>query len=456
MTSEPLDYPIASETNAVAGGVIIDALYLTTVDGRVFDIRNFCVETIIHEDLFSNVMMGHCLMVDSASFINQLPIRGTEFLTAVFRTPNFTETIGRSFYVTGLQQRQFVSTDREISYILSFVSMEGIRDNVTPLFKRFSGKTDAVVKTLYEDYLATPRFYGAANRATTTLLATSIDHSSSVSFLPTGWSPFKCINWVAARSLKTPSSAPTHLFFESNKAFYFASINELIEQQVGAKRIFAEYIYSPNAAAITRNNQGFTYTKPEIDRQYGVVEEMKPFDQFELLREQDYGFLSNKLITHDIVTKEYKEFGYDHYQAHRQYPHLEDVTKQKNTQTTALGVPRSTDAFRSVRAKHFKLFNDSTDPRFELWAQARNSLLYELSRNSIQIVVPGRTDIEVGKVINFLYPKGQDKNDNTVAELEFDPLYSGLYLITSIKHSFALDKHLMVMEIAKDSFAAGV
>jgi hypothetical protein len=71
----------------------------------------------------------------------------------------------------------------------------------------------------------------------------------------------------------------------------------------------------------------------------------------------------------------------------------------------------------------------------------------------MNITVPGRTDVEVGRLLYFLYPSlgGKAESDNTSSELQQDKLYSGYYLITAINHRINRHEHSMTMEIVKDS-----
>jgi hypothetical protein len=78
--------------------------------------------------------------------------------------------------------------------------------------------------------------------------------------------------------------------------------------------------------------------------------------------------------------------------------------------------------------------------------------MYELSGMKIEVEVPGRTDIEVGLLVNFLYPKNIDKNSQDLLEDVLDPYMSGLYMITAIRHEFVLNKHIMYLELVKDSY----
>lgn len=98
------------------------------------------------------------------------------------------------------------------------------------------------------------------------------------------------------------------------------------------------------------------------------------------------------------------------------------------------------------------MFEENKDPMYETWVARRNSLMYEASNLRISIEVPGRTDIEVGKVIDVFIPKSIAKSEGKNFNELLDPYLSGRYLITSIRHQFMMNKHEMILEIMKDSF----
>jgi hypothetical protein len=82
----------------------------------------------------------------------------------------------------------------------------------------------------------------------------------------------------------------------------------------------------------------------------------------------------------------------------------------------------------------------------------RNSLLYEAQTSRYVIEVHGRTDIEVGKIIQCNIPKSIAKDERTSFDDVLDPQLSGKYLITHIRHEFMLGQHIMLLEIMKDSY----
>ena len=84
---------------------------------------------------------------------------------------------------------------------------------------------------------------------------------------------------------------------------------------------------------------------------------------------------------------------------------------------------------------------------FQTWMPQRNSLLTQMNQWKIYIDVAGRSDIEVGRLVNFLYPKMK-----TSDKFEIDPQMSGLYMVTAVKHAVTRQEYTMTLELTKDSF----
>ena len=76
--------------------------------------------------------------------------------------------------------------------------------------------------------------------------------------------------------------------------------------------------------------------------------------------------------------------------------------------------------------------------------------------NTFEIDLPGRTDIEVGKLIKLAYPNAGDKPMDATYDDIVDPLLTGPYLITAIKHKFDSVRHTMKVEIVKNGLAASL
>lgn len=442
-----------------SGDVVIDELYITKGDVNV-SIKNFSPRFVIFEDMFTNFLSGELTIVDAGELIKILNFNGTEFLTINFRTPTTSAGIKRSFIIYALKDRMMSSTNREETYVLLFTSPENVLNNTLTISKQYSGKTDTIVKKIFNNYLKKPRIVdGKETKGETPLFVTDAPHRTDITFVAPYWSPTKAINYVAARSIGKKYKAPNFLFYETTRGFYFTSLEFLIAEQLKRGGIFATYVYSPTMKMI-QDPSSFTFQFPEIAKQYSLVKTISPFTYFDVLQGQNMGYFSSFMYTHDIVLKEFRQFTYNHYKNYQEYYFMEDYkasgnniseSKGKNTRPFSKDTPASAFTSTHLRTKQYKLFDNFVDPQYQTWVQQRTSLLSQISSFKLHIQVSGRSDLEVGKLIYFVYPQAHTSGEYE-AEFKIDKKISGVYMITAIKHVVTPASYEVVMEISKDSF----
>jgi hypothetical protein len=69
----------------------------------------------------------------------------------------------------------------------------------------------------------------------------------------------------------------------------------------------------------------------------------------------------------------------------------------------------------------------------------------------VTVVVSGRTDYTVGQKVLLEMTEAEVLDTTDTLESEEDMLFSGYYLIGSIKHTVNREKHTCTMELIKDS-----
>ena len=103
----------------------------------------------------------------------------------------------------------------------------------------------------------------------------------------------------------------------------------------------------------------------------------------------------------------------------------------------------------------FTNFKDNVNERMPDVYGNRLSHMIELSNFKLSITVPGRTDVEAGAVITINYPDSKPISENKKSRNNNDPVYSGDYIITAVRHKINPLRHTMVLEIVKDSLEVG-
>lgn len=402
----------------------------------------------LFEDIFSNVMTGSATFVDSGNTLSSINFTGDDYITFSFRTPTFLDSsIKKTFYITSVYNRTPGEGETAEQVTFDFISIEARKNKLTLISKKFTGGTDTIIKKIFSEYLETERILGNPDTKNTVKYPEQT-LASRATFVAPYWTPFKILNWLAARSFETTTSEPNFLFFESNKCFYFKSISSLTQQYKQTNNIFSNYIFSPqNNVRISDEERRYTFSRPTLSRDFSLVTKMSPFKMFDVFKSHDSGHFASKIINVDFTLKSMKEATFDYIENFNRFNHLE----KENYPLFSNKLQRSPSSYTSVFFKKFKTHLESSEPYTEKWSLQRNSLIHDLFSFKHEIEVPGRTDIEVGNIINFLYPKSGIATSQETEAIQYDKTISGIYVITAISHNFTPSKHTMVLEIAKDS-----
>lgn len=452
------------------GSILVEEFSLLTDKGLEFDLKTYIVQLSIFEDIFANVLSGMAVITDNNNLVGSVPIIGREILTIRVRVPGFKATISRSFYVYSVENRNPTSNDRQQTYQLNFMSIEGVVDNVTYISKKYTGPTDKIAENIFNEFLQVPRLWKkeypfpsglsknnsflvpewskAAPRENLNTLAIAGNRpfKSKVTWVVPMWTPFKALNWLANRSIDGSNKGPNTLFWESSQGFYFSSMDAIFENQKDIKNR-KMFFYGLDEAAIQQINekQGMENT---LGKGYEKVEEVTIPQITDMIKSQDYGHFASNMHVLDIVKKEYKEYIFDYASNFEDFKHLDGVRPAFNVNT-----PRSFYSYKTFRPKHNKLFNDYEDPKYEDWVTQRTSLMYDYSNLRVVITVPGYCDMEAGEVVNFYYPRMGEKGPGAEVNDLIDPYLSGSYLVVAVRHMISESKYRMKIELVKESLA---
>jgi len=438
-----------------AGEVRIEELKLITSGNDIIDLNEFLVELNIFEDIFTNYMYGTIVLTDSRNLIDKFNIHGEELLNVKLRTPTFADNavIRKTFRVFRLSDREIVRDTNTQNFVLHFVSQEVFYDVLLPIFVAREGVISDVVGDLFSDFIATSRNFDISeanaeikeNDRPTELIIIN-ETSNKIKFVSPGWSPFKCINWLASKSISKDGQAKNFIFFESNKSFYFGTIESLFRQASENNNYIGRYRIA--ASNIRENEQ-----EQNINRELFLAKEVSMIETTDYIKNYTNGYLANRLVYLDVLNKEYKLIDYDH---------VTDFEKQYHTSgdgkkaTPIFGKDTFRNAATSISfyPKNPKLFDGVPDNISEKMGEIygnRLSSMLELTNIKMNITINGRTDIEAGRMLYFEYPAlGAREQGDTSDDMQ-DKQYSGYYLITAIHHKVNKLEHMMTCEIVKDS-----
>ena len=471
------------------GDVIINQLLLNTISSDTpLDLKPFLMEFHLYEDIFSPTLSGSVIIRDSLNLIGKLPIVGDEVLTVDIQTPwgelggydannigkfDPINKIQKSFSVYAIKDRK-LNNDREQYYQLFFCSLEASTDNVVKLCQKYEGTTDEIAAKIFEDNMQSLRiftnkqvFENFSEGAKTEFFIADTPHESMITFVAPMWTPIQCLNWLAKRSIGSKFKSPTFMFFETTKAFYFASIESLVGRQLENNDIYSSFVYNTNLDNLS--------TVSALTKGFQTVEALQFLTNLDVIQGQDLGHFASTVHSFDMVKKDYKTYYYDHGFNYKKYTHMEDGTYDAATGVYSMPAPTDTpdnkkpykmifpiNVLRSSDNKPFVATvnpgvldstEDSIDLRPEDFIAQRNSALMDITTLRLQITVPGRTDAEVGRLIKLFYPSVGEKTQDSSEAVVWDKFLTGIYMITAIHHQITPLRHTMYMEISKDSYA---
>lgn len=441
--------PDASEGLQTAGDITIDELVLIRSDGAEMDIRTLLGEFNLFEDMFKNGLYGNILLLDAGNFVSKFPIVGNEYIRVLMKTPTLSQRIYKTFKIYSITDRMLIQDTGTQSYILHFCSSELFIDMLSPIYGNYSGKVGELVEKIYKENIAIPRNTGETNDETPLVIFGEPDNE--ITFTSPGWHATHCINWLASRSIAKDYKSPSFLFYETTQAFYFANVEALLGESAKSKSFYREYIYSANNR--TNNPDEIRYSK-NVDEEYKKVEELEVVETFNEFKNSANGYYANRLITLDLFTKKYETFDYDHVASYPDYKHMEDIAGGGKSPMES-NTLRSPASFVQFYPRHEGLFNDKPNnvgDIIEKTLPQRVSVVNELTNFKIVVTVPGRTDAEVGSVVYLAYPDARPRDESDKTSRGEDPLFSGFYMVTAIRHKITLLKHMMIMELVKDSY----
>lgn len=429
--------------------VIIERLSLISSTNTITPLLDFLVELSIYEDINSNVLTGHLILSDSRGLIDKLPIIGDELLSIKITTPTFTQSIEKTFRTYRISDRTIVRDNNTQTYILHFSSIELFYDVSLPLYLPFSGRIQDVVERIYLDFISTSREYEISNNdskiqeidsITPLLLLNEIENK--VKYVSPGWTPFKNLNWLASKSIAKDETASSFLFWESNKAFYFGSIEYLMKE--GINRSIGTY--TPTVSGLY-NESGTV----DHNREKFILSDLKIVENFDQIKNLTNGYLASSVIDVDVYNREYNVIQYDYVEQYKNQFHTSGDGIKSIPLFLKDGIrnPSYLQDFRVRNSALYNSFPDNVDQKMKDYYGNRRSSLIELTNMKLNATIPGRTDIEVGMSMTIKYPAMNGIDTKTDEGL--DRMYSGNYLITAINHRINRINHRMSIECVKDS-----
>ena len=450
---------------------------------KAIELTNFMINFILHESIFHNCLVAEMSIGDSANLIGSTPFTGGEIVTVKFRSPhledNPSNVIQQSFIVSGITNRNF-KEDREQFYILKLISFEGYKDQTVNISKRFTGTPRDIFQEIYDDFIQEPKYINGSGAQVPYGALEFLDQGDlpfirqDFCFIANYWTPFRCMNYLARQTAPNSSGKklmPNVMYFQSNKRHYVVSLSRLTRFYKSQRICYDEFSYIPELDNdfMTNANErrpaigGFRYTSPFVSKKYNSITNLSVPRYADGLLDQMSGYLGNLTVGFDMIKRQpyHMEFDYTPSQPERRkqnknvipdgYDDFEHITDETPLREKVISNPRNKI---NVRIGASNIWSDREfgyDSQHFINTAYRSSALSELNRLAIKVTVPGRTDVDLGMLVNLNFPSSTEKTDTPDIDQIIDKRMSGLYTITGIKHNINYAEHNMELTVVRDS-----
>ena len=408
-----------------AGDVSLEEVALHTLNGQSANITAQVISAEVYEDLFSPFMTVSIVVRESVDYINVFPFIGEEYVKLKISTPNIDKPIEGKFYIYKITDRQYTK-DREVMYTIKGISEEYLYDVNKKLSQTFKGNCGEIALNLFQK--------AGLNTAKTAFIEKT---SNKTAFTAAFWSPTKCLSFLSTNAMNE-STSPTYLLYENRHGFNFRSIDELLKSTTYHKFI------KDNFSRSTINDNSAEATK-EPQEDFKRIMELDIPVLTDYMEDISSGRLKSRIISHDLVTKQY---------------HIRDYSVKKDTEhpPTLLNENPAYSQYASsnsmstmiIMPRHFSNFTNFADVTNYNTIQKRMSFFQSLQKYKVTIQVLGRTDYTVGQVMELQIPKATQITKEQ-KDSPYDEILSGRYLLSAISHIITKEGHTCNMELIKNS-----
>ena len=432
------------------GEVVIQNLALVSfTQGKYVDLTDYLIELNIYESIFTPGVSGTVTVSDSRNLAEEFALLGEEYLIVTLKTPSLPDedAISKAFKVYGLEDKKYFNDGSTLVYQLNFASIETFNDVLNPIYKGFEGSPEELVTQIYVDYMQADRnvaLQGETPGKIKTPITIFGESSNSIKFVSPGWTPVECINWIAGKTSPKNNEPANYLFWETTKGFYFGNIGTLFKNPTEIS--VGEYIYSQSFINSLRTD--------ERHKSMYAIKNLSVQQSFDQLDNSMSGYLSSRVVDVDLYNKQFTNVDYDHGKEFSKYKHMDG---EKSTPLFDPSIVRNALSYVDINYSHSKLHDknpENFDVKYKDIFGNRRSNLVELDNFKMELVIPGRTDIEAGNIIQVRVPKKKggaltEEDKNNYVD---DQLYSGYYLITNLSHKINLRTHYITMDVTRNSF----
>ena len=483
--------------NRYPGDFRASDIVLYSYGGAALDISGLSAVINIYQDLDSPFISGNILFFDNAAVSSRLPIIGNEFLEFKMRNPidgGGDEEINATNHRFQVYEKKSVTTTQNTqAVVLSFTSIESIRNERLRVSKSLSGSYAEMVNTLIKEDKE------LINSKKDLFIDPTL---GNYTYTFPNVRPVEGVQMIKYLSEPINFKTPHYHFFENNRGFHFRTLESLYRESSDSanNRKFVAFI-----DLLSAFNRNFGTPDTETESPVTKAHSFKFNNSYNTLLNTRGGLFGSTMYSHDLIDKKFTKTKMSYTSYYEQALHIDAPTgagskyqgvmppgpadfdddytvddksygSKSKSQIDRLNKSKLT---KSSNADNRKYMDDYYNRVFVApatrWNHIRNSegnandprleqkqALSEASRDyfSMNIDVPGNFTYNVGDLVWCEVPSynaAEATNDNKVERNDvIDQLLTGRYLIKTLHHQVDLleQKHTTAMTVVRNVFAS--
>lgn len=411
-------------SNYELGDINLISLRIKSVlGGNDIDFRGQVITFSIYEDIYEPTVYAEFVIQDSINLIGKLPILGEEEITVKFSSPFRDKEAVYKLKVFSITNKVLNTTGTSAAYIIRAVSAE-----------HFSS-ANVIVENGYKDSISNIVVDILKNKIKTKKTVSIEETKGIVNLIIPKMQGLQAIDFLKMRAVSKAPTGGVYVFFETQYGFQFKSIEQIIneEKNVSENRIFRA-LPAVNTSRETRNFQF---------RNIINFEHLTTFDTY---RKSQSGVLGNRVKVFDLKTKKFNDVDYK-------------LSEQKGK------IPFAALKSSISNSDQFISENESGGQRYFIATDSsrtndfigdvlghRTSFFSLFNESMIRAEVHGDSQLAAGMMIKLEIPDASGVKQTEKS----DPLHSGNYLITRLRHIVFLEERKFKHSITFDCNKLGL
>lgn len=415
-------------TRQISNSYFLQNLSIKIHNGTTVSMTEVFQYMEIYEDIYASALHGAIEILDMSGGFSKFLITGGEQikLTVCKSVENPDIVIDRDDFIVYQVTDMKVTDQKIMQYKLHFISKSGIEAQKKRLYRTYQNerRISALTQELYKEIAGESEIY------------IKLDETKCLvdrDFVSPGYTPLQAIDMLAKRACV---SEKYYLFYErlnklQGKKHVFASMQDM-RDRVGAFDTGEIYIMHNVTTQHFNNTSSASYRASSVSF----------VDNYNHLQNMMAGMYNSGIKILDVLSRSYSDIRVNYAEA-------------TNSSQQAIG----TNNYFSQYANFFpeqpgeriipRSTNDvSSNSGSWLKIDTINSVIISMFR--LIVDMPGNNMVGCGNYVTLSLPSNEALNLNIGAGvIPTDPVYTGKYLVTAVKHSFTSKEYTKKLEVSR-------